>query len=283
MSSSVFAPPAVKGGDPFLVQVFAHLPEHAAQVEALAQNYDWAARPRASFGLDSRVRRDDRLSFELRLPGLVVDDPVESLVWTGHPASVQFDVAVPMGFSPRTVIGTVTVSRGSVPLGHVKFKVDICEPDALRNRDMKPERGDLHRYSRAFISYASADRKEVLKRTQMLAGVGIDFFQDLLSNEPGQRWERQVYREIDKCDVFFLFWSSAAKKSEWVLKEVQYAMRRNGGDELAPPEILPVIIEGPPPVTPPPELAHLYMNDRMIYYMQTGQSNWLSRLRRRGS
>jgi hypothetical protein len=283
VSSSVFAPPAVERGDTFFVQVFAHLPEQATRVEAIAQTYDSAARPRASFGLDSRVKQDERLTFELRLPGLNVDDRVQSLVWTGQPGSVQFGVAVPADFSPRTVVGTVTVSRDSVPMGHIKFKVDICEPEAARDRDRNPERGDLHRYSRAFISYASADRKEVLKRTQMLAGVGIDFFQDLLSLEPGQRWERQLYREIDECDVFFLFWSSAAKKSPWVLKEVQYAMQRNGGSELAPPEILPVIIEGPPPIEAPPELAHLHMNDRMIYFMEPGKNKWLSRLRRRGS
>jgi hypothetical protein len=67
-----------------------------------------------------------------------------------------------------------------------------------------------------------------------------------------------------------------------VLKEVQYAMTRNGGDELAPPEILPVIIEGPPPVKAPPELAHLHFNDRMIYFMQPPRKSWFSRLGRRG-
>ena len=66
----------------------------------------------------------------------------------------------------------------------------------------------------------------------------------------------------------------------------EHAMRvrkRNGGSELAPPEILPVIIEGPPPIEAPPELAHLHMNDRMIYFMEPGKNKWLSRLRRRSS
>ena len=83
---------------------------------------------------------------------------------------------------------------------------------------------------------------------------------------------RFLYTEIDHCDVFFLFWSSAAKKSEWVLKEVDYAMTRNGGNDLARPDILPVIIEGPPPVEPPAKLAHLHFNDRILYFMQPKQS-----------
>ena len=39
------------------------------------------------------------------------------------------------------------------------------------------------------------------------------------------------------------------------------------GDDGAPPEIIPVPIEGPPPVAPPPELAHLHFNDRLLYFM----------------
>lgn len=122
-------------------------------------------------------------------------------------------------------------------------------------------------YKKAFISYASPDRKEVLKRVQMLELSGIKFFQDLLSLNPGERWERALYREIDGSDVFFLFWSSDAKKSEWVMKEVDYALKRKGNSDFAPPEIIPVIIEGPPLVSPPPELAHLQFNDHLIYFM----------------
>jgi hypothetical protein len=283
VSSSVFAPPAVECGNTFLVQAFAHLPEQAALAESLAHGYDDAAQRRGSFALDSRVMEGERLSFELLLPGLVVDDSHQSLVWTGKPASVQFGVTVPTHFSPKTVVGTVTVSRDLVPMGHVKFKLQVCQSRTVTVGEETPQaRWNMHRYSRAFLSYASHDRNEVLKRTQMLAGVHVDFFQDLLTLEPGQRWERQLYTEIDRCDLFLLFWSSAAKKSEWVRKEVNYAIARHGGDDLAPPEILPVIIEGPPPVPPPPELAHLHFNDRMIYFMNPTQKHRFSLLRRRG-
>jgi hypothetical protein len=101
----------------------------------------------------------------------------------------------------------------------------------------------------------------------MLDRVNIGFFQDLLSLEPGERWEKALYRKIDESDVFFLFWSSAAKRSEWVLKEVRYAIERHAGDEMAAPEIIPVIIEGPPPVAPPPELQDLHFNDKFVYFI----------------
>jgi hypothetical protein len=42
---------------------------------------------------------------------------------------------------------------------------------------------------------------------------------------------------------------------------------KKGGVDEAPPEIVPVPIEGPPPVPPPEELAHLHFNHRMLYFM----------------
>ena len=77
----------------------------------------------------------------------------------------------------------------------------------------------------------------------------------------------RLYLEIDRCDLFLLFWSSHAQSSRWVRNEVKYALSRQGPDELAPPEIRPVIIEGPPIPPPWPELAHLHFGDRLVYVM----------------
>ena len=78
---------------------------------------------------------------------------------------------------------------------------------------------------------------------------------------------QSLYRHIDECDIVLLFWSNAAKRSKWVRKEVQYALARKRGDESAPPEIGPVIIEGPPVPPPWKELSYLHFNDRVIYFM----------------
>ena len=52
-----------------------------------------------------------------------------------------------------------------------------------------------------------------------------------------------------------------------MIKEVRYAIERHAGHEMAPPEIVPVMIEGPPPVAPPPELKDLHFNDRFLYFI----------------
>jgi hypothetical protein len=101
----------------------------------------------------------------------------------------------------------------------------------------------------------------------MLRLARIRYFQDVLKLEPGDRWERELYRHIDRSDLFLLFWSTRAKESKWVLEEVRYAIKRKAGDDAAPPDVIPVIIEGPPIPSPPEDLAHLHFNDYLIYFM----------------
>ena len=72
--------------------------------------------------------------------------------------------------------------------------------------------------------------------------------------------------------MFFLFWSKAARESEWVEREVLYAIGRKHGDEDAAPAIKPVMLEGPPPVTPPESLRSLHFNDKLLYFISVEDS-----------
>ena len=261
---TVFAPPSVRPGESVLIQVFAHLAEQTQDARALATEFDPGTRRRAFRSVEAPIPRGARLTFELHMPGAEIADPVETLTWRGRAESVQFEVILPEEVL-STVIGTVWVALDGVPLGHVKFKLGV-ELNAS-----SPERepvGDLAaRYKTAFISYASGDRDEVVRRVQMLQALKISYFEDLLDLEPGDRWWPRLETAIDQCDLFLLFWSSDAKHSEWVRKEVSRALQRQGGDGLSPPEIRPVILEGPPIVPPWRELSHLHFNDRLLYFM----------------
>ncbi len=197
-----------------------------------------------------------------------VEPGIQRLVWHGEPAAIQFSIEIPSDVAANNLIGTIYVAQDGIPLGHLKFVIRVSsavQPEPAANCAT-----NLTHYRSAFVSYASHDRSEVLKRVQMLSRLSIPFFQDVLSLEPGERWARALYKSIDDSDVFFLFWSTSAKNSPWVMKEVQSAIERKGGDEFARPEIVPVIIEGPPPVSPPPELAHLHFNDALMSFMQRG-------------
>jgi hypothetical protein len=268
---SVFSPASVTPDDMFLVQVFVHLPEQVEFAKQNAQQFDPEAKQLGVKSLGVPIKRGSELTFNLSIPKLEVDDPIQNLSWNGRADSIQFGVTVPADITQKTVIGTVTVSQNTIPLGHLKFKLSIVSSASSTSKNPQLV-GEVARYYRkAFVSYSSKDRIEVLKRVQGLAVSGITVFQDVLNLEPGDRWEQELYRNIDECDLFLLFWSTAAKESPWVLKEVLYALERQGSDRLRSPEIIPVIIEGPPLVPPPPELQDLHFNDKLLYLMATSK------------
>jgi hypothetical protein len=265
----VFTPPTASSGANILVQVFAHLIDDSETVKRIAVEFDEQAKRLAAKPLDNQISRDSNLTFCISMPGLEIDEPVQELVWRGHPDAVQFGVHVPEDLKQQEILGTIYVSQNGVPFGHAKFLLRIVEVSALARANTEPpgKSSSWKRYEYAFISYATPDRAEVLKRVQMLSRFHIDFFQDLLTLEPGEHWEKIIYENIDRSDVFFLFWSTAAQNSEWVMNEIRYALQRKGPDRFAAPEIMPVIIEGPPPVPPPVELSDIHFNDSLIYFM----------------
>ncbi|MGH9768627.1 MAG: toll/interleukin-1 receptor domain-containing protein [Blastocatellia bacterium] len=258
---TVFAPPSTPRNSVIFIQVYVRLQEQVEGGIRLASEFDSGGKRRVVKSLEEVVARGTRLSFELILPGLRGADPVQSIVWSGDPDVAQFAVEVPGDCPLGACIGSVIVSAHSIPIGHIKFKLQITElgSEAPVNEAVGEE---AKRYNLAFISYASADRSKVLARAQMLDLVGIRYFQDVINLGLGDRWEKEIYRNIDSCDIFLLFWSKAARDSKWVLKEVRYARKRQ-----PPPEIRPIVLEGPPTPTPPEDLSDLSFNDRFAYFI----------------
>ncbi len=205
------------------------------------------------------------------MPGLETDEPVQTYVWKGEFLEVPFIIFVPKDYPLGESFGKIIVSQNTVPIGRLNFTVEIVSATA-ETQEAPPVTANMSRYGAAFISYASEDRPEVLKRVQMLKVQRTPFFQDMISLSPGDRWERELYKNINKCDVLYLFWSEAAKKSEWVEKEVLYAYQLQGGRETAPPDIIPIPIEGPPPVKPPETLSFLHFNDEFIYLIYAAEA-----------
>ena len=250
-------------GDEILLQAFAHLPQHADEARAQAKEQDETATRRGYTTLDTVIARGSTLSFELSLAQATVEDGVQHLRWQGETAYKGFTARI-ADTAKGNLSGKLIVSQDSVPIGRIVFQVKV---GAVAEVTAKPT-GEARHYHKAFISYASKDRTEVLKRVQMLRLHHIDFFQDVLDLDPGERWEKALYKHIDDADLFLLFWSSAALASEWVKKELDYAAERKHGVAEADPDIVPVIIEGPPPAAAPKGYEYLHFNDRLTYFMR---------------
>ncbi|MDY0170350.1 MAG: toll/interleukin-1 receptor domain-containing protein [Thermoguttaceae bacterium] len=262
----VFGPRAAPRGRSFLIQVFLYLPRDAERARILATEVDKGAQPHGRKTLEVQLARETRPTIHLDIPGLDVDNPYQSLVWLGQPDSVQFAVHAPHELDVDSVIGRVTVWVEEIPIGCIRFKLEIlAKSDGQQPSEPTHLGDDSRRYERVFLSYASKDRDEVLKRAQALKALRIKFFQDVLALNTGDDWKRSLFKYIDECDLFLLFWSAAAKESEWVLKEVRRAKQRRQTDPDRLPDIHPIVI--PPPVDPPNELADLHFGDYLLYLM----------------
>lgn len=261
---SVFGPTSIQAGGEGLIQVFLHTLGQREVTKALATEADPEATRRGVQTLAAEIARGQHVEIVLEGRGFGVDQEMQTLLWRGEPCACQLMVTAPPNATGRTFHPRVLVLIDSVPVGSLTFALKVSEGKTAATE----LRGDrARRYSYAFLSYASPDRAEVIKRAQGLKAGGTSFFNDVLSLEPGERWEKRLYEEIDRCDVFYLFWSTQAKASEWVLKETEYALARRAASAEGTPDIIPVIIEGPPPPTPPEALKDIHFNDSLIFVL----------------
>jgi hypothetical protein len=256
---SMFSPRAARPGATVMIQVFFHREEQAERAQFLANLMDTATELKGVQSLSVAVARGARIDVSLSDPSLTIAEPVQSIVWSGKPAFCQFLVTLPDGCAGRTFHPVVRISVTGGLVGRIMF--GLAAAANTTTQESVPAGEQARRYEHAFLSYATADRKEVLKRAQVLRAAGVSFFQDVLSLDPGQRWQQEIYKNIDRCDLFLLFWSSSARDSEWVVKEALYALdRQNQGSDL---DIVPVILEGPPVVLPPDGLKAIHFDDRI--------------------
>jgi hypothetical protein len=257
---SAFAPEGGAPGEKVLVQVLLHSEADLRRAGRQARLADPGIGRRMTATLTRDIAAGQLVTVMVEGDEVAVDEPVQTIVWRGEPVAAQFLVMLSSHLGQVYLRCRLLVD--SVPVGSLRFALRVSRGAVEQRVEM---RGDLkRRYTRAFLSYASADRAEVLKRVQGLRAAGIDFFQDVLSLEPGEAWEQRLYDEIDRCDLFLLFWSSSAAKSEWVTREIERAVARQFATEGSP-EITPVIIEGPPVASPiPNSLRHLHFNDFVV-------------------
>jgi hypothetical protein len=220
---------------------------------------DLSAKLRAK-GPEIEIKRGATVELSFSANRLFVDEPIQKIIWEGRATGCQFAVTIPQGTEGVSFVAAVRVSLNGSLIGCIKFSI-LSHLEA--DRQSFPLGGRLRHYHTPFVSYASNDRKEVLKRVQMLQILNPTFFLDLLSLDPGDRWEKRLYENIDRCDLFLLFWSQAAKESYWVLQEAEYALKRQQGDPNSDPDIVPVILEQN--VSPPQNLSSLHFNDRIHY------------------
>jgi hypothetical protein len=241
VDASAFAPTRACAGEDFLVQIFLHTPSNARGADELAREADPDTVRRGVATLEVEVERGQRIGIVLDAPGLTIDEPSQSLIWRGEPRACQFVVTVPPEQAGRDCRIRARVLIGAIPVGALRFTLKVVEREATTPLELA---GDAaQRYSRAFLSHSHEDRVKVLSHAQLLEAAGIKYFQDIASLRAMEHWESRLHQEIDGCDLFLLFWTGSAARSEWVERETRYALARQSTSSDGAPEIAPIFLE----------------------------------------
>jgi hypothetical protein len=201
----------------------------------------------------------------LRVDGLTVDSPEETILWDGEIGNAVFVVFVPPDATGAKK-GTAVFYVAGLQIARLPFVLQIgAALGAHTSLSFQDQR--VHK---AFASYATADRDEVLARIQGVQKVApsMEIFMDVLRLRSGQDWGQEIRRLIPLNDVFYLFWSVAAMNSRWVEQEWRCALETRGLDFIDP---FPLV--DPKLAPPPPELASKHFNEWTLAFLRKPAAN----------
>ena len=151
--------------------------------------------------------------------------------FTGEQHSENFEqiirLAEGLGYSVR-----VYESKESSRCGFLKAVNRDTVAIVESPRQLNPEI-IAHKYSKVFVSYAHKDEAKVKSFHEGLKLAGIEHFFDRAYLKTGDIFPQVIQDYINSADLFVLFWSDNAAKSEYVEKERTQAL------ELAFPQVKP--------------------------------------------
>jgi len=247
---SVFAPATVSPESSFILEIWAYLPADRKEVMERAGRHGRLIE-RGSRG-PVYVQGRSELTLVVRLDDFQLQDTQDTIIWSGDITNVAFIVRTPKGLGHGVYPGQISILHNGLLLTRLIFELAVGK----RTDDQGNLNFRRQQFKSAFASYASADRDEVLRRVQGIRATGMDVFVDVLSLRSGQDWEDELFNHIRMRDIFYLFWSNAARASEWVSREWHYALKEKGLDFIHPIPLAP-----PDQVPPPEELSSKHFND----------------------
>lgn len=258
--ATAFAPKRLRRANAEIVQIIVHQPRESAAVALLAKQADpraaAAGAPAALGELETGARI--RVAFDVRGGG--VSDNNHPQVWRGAPLSFPITVEASDERSIKQVVVTARILVDDAQIGLISFARPIAnaraKPDPHQKVDAK-----MRRAERVFLSYSSKDRETVAIVAQAYASAGVPCFFDRTSLASGEEWSPRLLKEIERADLFHLFWSKNASASEWVAKEARHAMTRRRKSWSKQPDITVQMLDGPPWAPHPDDLDAINFDD----------------------
>ena len=216
----------IRSGSSFIARFVAYHPELEAALTRQLNEWD----PKASRRIDA-ARANWAVGTRVSVIGhgtdLTFDPEVDQFSWQGEKHILDFRVGV-----SESAIGTRDL-RFDIYVEDFRL-TRIWLPLQVGQDDLgEPQTKTISSPRTAFASYASQDRPRVLDRVAALKiHCGLQVFLDCVSMRPNAKWRQILPDMIFESDQLLLFWSKAARDSEWVDKEWRLAFSRRGIDGI---------------------------------------------------
>jgi hypothetical protein len=207
------------------------------------------------------VATGTQITVQLILGDLIVEVSKRTIYWVGDIGNTQFRVKVSGEEKPGKLDGSAIFYVNRLEISRVEFSIEIAGKKSQSNLPSTTLPMNEKRYKTAFASYARKDLKKVMKDVRLLRKLGIDVYADVDNLKSGDRYEEIIMKVVPTRDVFYLFWSRAARRSKWVEKEWKCALATRGISYISP-----IPLEPPEKAPPPTELAELHFRDPEMAY-----------------
>lgn len=247
------APHEVKPGEVFIANFLAYIPELEEVVRNIVEKQSLRAEMRP--GLEKcRWNKGTKITVKLSAERFSIDSAEEEFEWDGEYKILSFDIEVPKRTPEGPVILKFDVFIAGIRVAKLRAEVAVKRKPTSKSKITvtgKPA-------NKAFASYASEDLERITDRLAALRiHGGLDVYMDHLSLIPSQAWQEQLAKAIESRELFILFWSREAEKSEWVDWEWRKALELN--EQRSSPEFEIHPLENG--IIPPEELSHFHFGD----------------------
>jgi hypothetical protein len=166
------------------------------------------------------IPKNKYLRFKFKAQGLRFDPQETTRLHNEELVIQHFEVIAGESLEGTTVRGVLEVSVGWFAVAELGFEIRVtskavCEP-------FQATSGPTHRD--IFPSYAREDAAYLEEFERYFKVFGDEYLSDVKKIRAGTEWPTEITSLITQADVFQLFWSHNAAKSDYIPKELEYAL-----------------------------------------------------------
>jgi hypothetical protein len=257
--ASAFAPRRFRRETTELVQVLVHRPKDKAQARKAALAADREAIGASADAKLGALAVGTQIEVALDAAGARVKALAGPQRWDGEILTFAFAIEVEAEALGQIVCAARVLADGA-QIGVIAFARPVAKGDTWADKPA-PVDAKMRRARRVFLSYSGGDREKVAMIADAYARAGVPCFFDRTSLTGGEEWSPRLYKEIERSDLFHLFWSQSAARSEWVAQETRHALKRRRGSFAKRPDITIQMLDGPPWAPHPADLDALNFDD----------------------